>query len=785
MISRRRFLSTASASVAALSLAEASANEPAHPAAAAAGQASSAHAGAASAGVSRFVDLTIGTGGHGHVFMGATVPFGMMQVGPDTFTDGWDHCSGYHATDESLQGFSHTHLSGTGCGDLLDVLLMPGVGRVRLDPGSLFTPERGNRSRFSHKREKAVPGYYSVYLRDPEVQVELTTTERAALHRYTFAADAVEPHVLLDFLHCSGSEDKMSQTIAAAEVDAVGNDTITGSRTVLSWARGRQIYFAARFSQPWSKLTFYSDNKPAEGTSVKGHALKAAVQYEKLAKPLYVKVALSGVSVEQAVKNLNAEIPAWDFEGIRARAAKLWEAELSRIAIEADERTKRIFYSSLYHCMVAPTIFSDVDGQYRGMDGKNHQLQKGDENFSTYSLWDTYRALHPLLTLVAPERASQLVNGLIRMANESPSGPPIWPLQAKETFCMTGWHSISVVAEAVAKELPGVRVKEFLGPIRKAGFSGNYRGHEYLRTKGYIPCDKAGESIGNGLDFVYNDWAMATIFAAAGDNETAAKLRERAGNYKNFFNRENGYMHSRMADGSWSQPFAPNETGYSDKWRDYTESNPYQATFAVQHDPEGLAQLMGGREKLESRLDDLFNADSTLPADAPPDIAGLVGQYAHGNEPCHHIPFLYMYAGVPWKTQERVQWLLRKMYADEPDGLAGNEDCGQMSAWYVLSAMGLYAVDPVSANYVITTPAVRHARLGLSGGKTLEIAVASGEGDYIQSVSWNGKPLDGLWISHKTLMAGGKLSFVLGKQPNKKLGSAAKSLPPSMTPARG
>lgn len=782
MLSRRRFLSAASASVATLSLAEANANAMAHSATVPAGHA--ANGPAPATGVSRFVDMTIGTGGHGHVFMGAMVPFGMMQVGPDTFTDGWDHCSGYHATDESLQGFSHTHLSGTGCGDLLDVLLMPGVGPVRLEPSSLFTAERGYRSRFSHKHEKAEPGFYSIYLRDPAVQAELTATERAALHRYSFETDAVQPHVLLDLLHCSGPEEKQSATVAEAEVNAVGNDLLTGSRKVLSWAWGRDIYFAARFSEPWAKLTVYSDDKAVEGGSAKGHALKAAVQYERLPKPLLVKVALSGVSVEQALKNLSAEIPAWDFEGVRARAAQMWEAELSRIRIDADERTQRIFYTSLYHCMLAPSIFSDVDGSYRGMDAKNHQLVQGDENFSTYSLWDTYRALHPLMTLMAPERATQLVNGLIRMANESPSGPPIWPLQAKETFCMTGWHSISVVAEAVAKQLPGVRYKEFLEPMRKVGFSGNYRGHDLYRSMGYIPCDKSGESIGNGLDFVYNDWGMAAIFAAAGEAETAAKLRARAANYKHFFNRENSFMHSRMADGSWSQPFAPNETGYSNRWRDYTESNPWQATFAVQHDPEGLVQLMGGRDKLEAKLDGLFAADPTLPADAPPDIAGLVGQYAHGNEPCHHIAFLYTYAGAPWKTQERVQWLLRKMYAEEPDGLAGNEDCGQMSAWYVMAAMGLYAVDPVSANYVITSPAVRAARIRIEGGRTLEIAVESGEGDYIQSLSWQGKPLDRLWISHKELMEGGKLAFVLGKQPNKKLGVEPGKLPPSMTPAR-
>jgi predicted alpha-1,2-mannosidase len=779
VISRRRFLSAASASVAALSLTEAQASEPNH---AAAGDKVTGAVQTA-LGVSRYVNPSVGTGGHGHTFYGATVPFGMVQVGPDTMNAGWDHCSGYHNSDESLMGFSHTHLSGTGDGDMLDFLLVPGVGPVRLDPSSLDTPERGYRSRFTHSKEKAVPGYYSVFLRDPEVGVELTATERAALHRYTFPAGADRPHVLLDLLHAYLRRENKGDIVAQASVTAIGSDTLIGARTVNCWIQGRQIYFVARFSTPWSKLTLYSGDQPINGSSAEGKALKAGIKFANLNKPLLIKVAISSVSVEHALANLQAEIPTWDFEGVRERAAKQWERELSRITIEGSERDKSLFYTSLYHCLIAPTIFSEADGTYYGMDGKFHKLKPGDENFSSYSLWDTYRALHPLFTLIQPERTVQMVNGLIRMANESPSGPPIWPLQGKETFAMTGWHSISVVAEAVAKQFPGIRVHDFLEPIRKIAFSGDYRGHDMYRGLGYIPCDKARESIGNGLDFVYNDWAMARIFAAASDNETAARLLDRAHNYKNFFDRETGFMRPRLADGSWALPFAPNEIGHSSRWRDYTESNPWQATFAVQHDPEGLARLMGGRCKLEAKLDGIFSADPTLPPDAPIDIAGLVGQYAHGNEPSHHIPFLYVYAGAPWKTQERVRFLLEKMYDDQPDGLAGNEDCGQMSAWFVMSAMGLYAVDPVSAVYVLTSPLVRKARVKLAAGRTLEIAVESGVGPYIQSVTWNGKLLDRLWISHKELSEGGRLAYRLGTQPNKKLGADAKSLPPSMTPA--
>ncbi|MDR3723360.1 MAG: GH92 family glycosyl hydrolase [Terracidiphilus sp.] len=780
MISRRRFLSAASASAAALGLTRTAASEALHPAPAQAKAAPAAHS---ATGVSRFVDPMIGTGGHGHNFPGATVPFGMVQVGPDTYNDGWDHCSGYHHSDESLMGFSHTHLSGTGCGDLLDVLLMPGTGRTFLDPSGLDTPERGYRSRFSHQHETAVPGYYSVFLRDSEIKAEMTATARVALHRYSFPAEAETPHVLLDFLHASGNPEKLSEIVAHATLTAQGNDTLTGGRTIHSWAHGRQIYFAARFSQPWNKLTVYNDNQPVAGASTEGHALKAVANFGSIRKPLLVKVALSPVSVEQALANLNAELPGWDFEAVRKHAAGEWERELSRVAVEGTERQKRIFYTSLYHCMAAPTIFSDADGSYRGMDGKNHKLPAGDENFSTYSLWDTYRALHPLFTLVQPERTTQLVNGLIRMAQESPSGPPIWPLQGKETFCMTGWHSVSVVAEAVAKQIPGLRIHDFLDPMRKVALDGNYRGHSLYRTMGYLPADKVEESIGNGLDFAFNDWGMARIFEAAGEKETAAQFRQRSANYKNFFDKGTGFMRPRLADGSWAEPFAPNEIGHSNRWRDYTESNPWQATFAVQHDPEGLAQLLGGRAQLEAKLDGIFSADPALPPNAPNDIAGFVGQYAHGNEPSHHIPFLYIYAGAPWKTQARVRQLLEKMYYDEPDGLAGNEDCGQMSAWFVMAALGLYAVDPVSANYVLTSPLVRSARIKLAAGKTLEIA-AVGEGVYIQSVTWNGKPLDRLWISHKELAAGGKLSFRLATEPNKKLGTEAKSLPPSMTPAR-
>ena len=729
----------------------------------------------------RFVNVIIGTGGHGHTYPGATVPFGAVQLSPDTYTKGWDWCSGYYNSDTSIMGFSHTHLSGTGCGDLLDVLLMPNVGEVKLDPGTRENPEAGYRSRFSHDDEHAEPGYYSVLLKDPNVHAELTATERTGLHRYTFPASE-QSHFILDLAH---AYDDPANPVASAELAIAGPDTLTGGRIVNSWGRGRHIYFAAQFSQPFTKAELFSDNASVAGTNTSGKALKAVVHYQTTAQQqILVRVGISGVSAESALKNLRAEQPNWDFEATRRAAHSKWQKELGRVQIETTNAKQReIFYTSLYHMMVAPTLFDDVDGSYRGMDGEVHTLDAGQHNYSTYSLWDTFRALHPAYTLMQPDKVPELVNCLVRMAEQSPAGMPVWPLQGEETGTMTGYHSASVMAEACVKNFPGIDWQRAYKVMRKRNMDDNYRGLGFYREMGYIPADKEEESVSKVLEYDYGDWACSKVAEKIGAHDDATTQRKRSQNYQHLFDAKTQFIRAKLSDGQWTAPFDPIDMGHTPKYRDYTESNAWQTTFGVQHDVKGYIELWGGREPFIAKLDQLFTVPSTLPADAPPDIAGMVGQYAHGNEPSHHIAYLYTYAGQPYKTQSRVQSLLATMYRDEPNGLEGNEDCGQMSAWYVMSALGLYAVDPVSGNYVLTSPLFDRATLQVGGGKTLTIEArrSSPEAIYIQSVRVNGKEQDKLWVAHSDIAHGGSIVFTLGTEPNKDLGSAEQVAPPSLT----
>lgn len=736
--------------------------------------------------VSKYVKIRIGTGGHGHTYPGASVPFGMVQLSPDTFDMGWDWCAGYNYSDNSIMGFSHTHLSGTGIGDMMDVLVMPGTGHVKTIPSSRDTPERGYRSRFSHDHETTQPGYYSVFLRDCQVQVELSATARTGIHRYTFPKNQ-SSYFIVDLKHSYAGAERESHSVLWSKLKVVGGDTIVGSRSVNRWAKGREIHFAMRFSKPFQSLEILADEQPLDTSQREADAksLKCVVHYStRDNEAILVKTGISGVSVEGAMKNLEAEIPGWDFDSVWHEAAAQWERELSKIEIEGGtEKQKEIFYTSLYHCMLCPTLFDDVDGQYRGMDGAVHVLPKGEHNYSTFSLWDTYRALHPLFTLLQPERVPAMVNCLIRMSHESPAGMPVWPLQAKETGCMTGYHSVVVIAEAIAKGFKGIDLPSAYAPMQQRVMVDNYQGLALYRQYGYIPCELEKESIGKGMDYAYDDWAVAHVARAAGQVGDAEKLLKRAQNYKNFFDASTGFMRPRLANGQWAGPFTPNEIGHSSQWRDYTESNAWQATFAVQHDPKGLANLLGGPTQLSAKLDELFNADPTLPLEAPVDIAGLVGQYAHGNEPSHHISYLYVYAGAPYKTQERVASLLETMYDDQPDGIAGNEDCGQMSAWYVMSAMGFYAVDPVSANYVLGTPMFDRVKLSLPGGRQLivEAKRTDPKAKYINSATLNGKPLNQAWFRHSDVARGGHLVFEMSTEPNKKLGSEESTFPPSMS----
>ena len=731
--------------------------------------------------VTQYVKISIGTGGHGHTYPGASVPFGMVQLSPDTFNKGWDWCSGYHYSDSSIMGFSHTHLSGTGASDMLDVLLMPGTGPVKIFPGERGNPGEGYRSRFSHEDEILEPGYYAVLLRDYGIRAELSATERAGIHKYTFPKSE-SSHFILDFTHRYNDD---GPGILSSHLKVLGRDTLVGGRTVQGWAPGRQIYFAMKFSRPFESYELLSDDRSL-GASIQeasGTSLKWLAHYQTGENEfIYVKTGLSGVSVEGAIKNLEAEIPEWNFDAVRHSARQSWQRSLSRIRVESSSRRrKEIFYTGLYHTMLAPTLFDDVDGKYRGMDDKVHQLPDGFHNYSTFSLWDTYRATHPLYILFQRERVPDFVNCLIRMAVESPAGMPVWPLQGRETGCMTGYHSSIVIAEASVKGVQNLDLKSVYPAMRRRAMADDYRGLADYRRLGYIPCDKEEESVSKTIEYVHDDWAIAHVAKALGQTDDYKALLRRSQNYRNLFDSNTLFIRPRLESGAWAEPFNPTEMGHSEKWRDYTESNPWETTFAIQHDPKGCVELFGGPQAFVKKLDELFTCDSKLPPDAPSDIAGMVGQYAHGNEPCHHIAYLYAYAGVPYKTQERVWSLLELEYDNQPDGLAGNEDCGQMSAWYVMSALGFYSVDPVSGNYVLGTPLFDRAEVDLGDGKRLVVeAIRRSPGDkYIQSVTFNGSPHEKAWFSHSDIANGATIVFTMASTPNEKFGSQETTLPPS------
>ncbi|MGK6356527.1 GH92 family glycosyl hydrolase [Sphingomonas sp. DT-207] len=731
-------------------------------------------------------NLFIGTGGHGHTFPGPSLPFGMVQLGPDTDNSRWDACSGYHRTDGSIMGFSHTHLSGTGIGDMLDVLVVPTRGKLELDPGKLDNPDLGYRQRFSE--EHAEPGYYRVKL-ESGVLAELTVTERAGLHRYHFPAGP--GHILIDFAHMILDVWDKGTIVDQASLAIDANGLLTGSRRVHRWAKGRHVHFAMQLSRRPSRVQFFGDdNKPApEGArGVTGNKLKAALFFDDAGgDPILIKTGISAIDVAGAKAALAAEAPGWGFDGAATAARRAWAKELECVRVEggtADQRT--IMASALYHCFLAPTLFTDRDGRYVGMDKQVHQAGADTPAFSTYSLWDTYRALHPLLTLVQPERAAMFTRDLIRQTQQSPYGPPVWQLQGVETGCMIGWHSVSVLAEAKVKGIEADYAAAWPN-IRRRAFDRDYKdsdgslGRGYYYDLGYIPADKIWESVSRTQEYAYDDWAMAVLAEAAGAQDDAAALRKRSRNYRNVLDPKTRFAKPKFSDGSWWADYDPIQIGHDvKKHRDYTEANGWQATFLNQHDVYGLIEHFGGDAAFEKQLDALFNAPSTLPENAPPDISGLVGQYAHGNEPNHHVAYLYAYAGAPWKTQAMIRRLCVEMYKNDPDGEIGNDDCGQMSAWFVLSALGFYPVDPVSAVYVFGSPLFDSGEMQLGQGRTLRVVARNNGPDapYVQSVRWNGKPWTRNWISHADLAKGGELEFVMGTRPSR-FGTAKADRPPS------
>jgi predicted alpha-1,2-mannosidase len=730
----------------------------------------------------QWVDPRIGTGGHGHCFPGASVPFAAVQLSPDTFNDGWDWCSGYHLSDTSIMGFSHTHLSGTGCGDLLDFLVMAGTGPVKLEPGPRDNPDAGYRSRFSHATEVTEPGYYAVTLDDPKIRVELTSTTRTGLHRYTFP-QSDDAWLVLDLNH-SYQTNQLS-SVYSAQLSMPSADTLTGGHVTRAWGHDRHCYFTLQVSQQPVKVTFYSGDKPVESlAALEGDNLKAVLHFKTSPEqPLYVRTGISGVSAQGAAANLLAEQPDWNFEGTRSAARQAWREQLGRIdARIADPAQMRIFYTGLYHMSLGPQLFDDVDGHYRGMDSQIHSLHAGTHNYTTFSLWDTFRAAHPAYTLIQPERVPDFANTLIRMAEQSEAGMPVWPLQGTETGTMTGYHSASVIAEAINKGFQGIDVEAAYRVMNLRAQIQNFDGLEQYREMGYIPADRVAESVSKSFEYCYGDWSVSHVAAKVGKTEEAAAMRERSKNYRHFFNPATDFMQPKLEDGNWAQPFDPIALGHSKRWRDYTESNAWQTSFGVMHDPAGLIALYGGQKHFIERLDLLFSVPSTLPPDAPPDIAGMVGQYAHGNEPSHHIGYLYVYAGAPYKTQARVRSLMDTEYFATPDGIAGNEDVGQMSAWFILSALGFYPVDPVGAIYVLGSPLVERATVHLGGGKHLDIEVRRRDPKhaYIRSFSLNGQRQERAWFRHEEIAQGGRMVLEMGPEPDLTFGASPGQLPPSM-----
>jgi predicted alpha-1,2-mannosidase len=695
------------------------------------------------------VNPFIGTGGHGHTYPGPSLPFGMVQPGPDTRLTGWDGCSGYHYSDARIFGFSHTHLSGTGVADYADVLLMPTTGKVRFNNGADGTP--GYSSSFSHAREEASPGYYAVSLDDHGVFAELTTTLRVGFHRYSFPRNR-RAHVILDLAH----RDRV--TDAGLRIEN-GTDVV-GWRHSTGWAADQRVFFVIRFSRPFTDAGLAIDDREQAGLrGARGTSVKARFDFGDAGGPLLVKVGLSFVDLEGARRNLEAELPGWNFEATRAAAADAWERELGRIRVSGGTRDQRaIFYTALYHAMLAPNVFMDADGRYRGRDGRPH-VASGFTYYSVFSLWDTFRALHPLLAIIDRARTADFVQTMIRQFEEG-GRLPVWELAGNETDTMIGYHAVPVIADAILKGIPGLDAQRAYRAMTHSAEEERFGLGSY-KTQGYVAAEEASESVSRTLEYAFDDWCIAMVARHLGLGADADRYLRRAQSWKNLFDPSTGFMRARV-DGFWFTPFDPFEVNAH-----YTEANAWQYSFFVPQDVDGLIAAHGGDDPFTRKLDALFAADTRISGTQQADITGLVGQYAHGNEPSHHVAYLYAYAGQAWKTQRTVRQLLDTMYANAPDGLAGNEDCGQMSAWYVLSALGFYPVRPAGGDYVVGAPLFPVATVSLEHGRRLVVRAlgTSSSARYVTALEFDGKPHDRAWLTDAMIARGGELTFAMSDTP--------------------
>ncbi len=697
-----------------------------------------------------FVNPFIGTGGHGHTYPGATAPFGLMQLSPDTRPDpqDWDGCSGYHYSDSTIYGFSHTHLSGTGVADYCDVLFMPFVGGARLEPEEY-------RAHFQKKNERAEAGYYSVLLDRDQIQCELTATERVGVHRYTFPPNRTKGSLVIDL--------RPRDSVLNAHLEVVNDREIAGYRISTGWAKEQHVYFVARFSTPLSSsiVLDMAQNPRVAEPSVTSKAIVGLLNFYTGAEPLVVTVGISGVSIEGARRNLEKECNHFDFNQIKAETQAKWQRQLSKIEVEGGTNDqKTIFYTALYHTMLAPNIWNDLDGQYRGRDNKIH-AGVGHDVYTVFSLWDTHRALHPLLTILEPKRTSDFIQTFLRQYEQG-GLLPVWELAANETNCMIGNHAISVIADAYAKGIRGFDAEQALAAMLKSANQDRLGMKDY-RTRGYIPADKEPESVSKTLEYAYNDWCIAAMAQQLGRDSIAGHYFRRSKSSENLFDPSTGFFRAK-ANATWYEPFDPYEVNFN-----YTEANAWQYRFPMPPLTSDLARLMGGFDSLSQRLDSLFSASSKTTGRNQADMTGMIGQYAHGNEPSHHLSYLYSYTGQPWKTQQRVRQIMDEQYANRPDGLSGNEDCGQMSAWLVFSAMGFYPDVLGHESYLLGTPWFEKTTLHLDNGVGFTISApgVTAKKRFIKSAAFNGInwPVPKLMVPIK-LKEGGALALEMTDQPH-------------------
>ena len=724
----------------------------------------------------QFVNPFIGTGGHGHTFPGAVVPNGAIQPSPDTRIDGWDACSGYHYSDSTINGFSHTHLSGTGCCDYGDVLIMPTVGEQKITYLGKSSQQTAYASNFSHEEEEAEPGYYSVFLKTYGIKAELTASKRGALHRYTFPKSNASGMIVdLDYSLQRQKNENMSITV-------ISDTEIVGSKMTVYWAFEQKIHFYAKFSKPFVSYQVLTDSILTEDGLYS--QAKVLVQFDKTeeGEQVFVKVGVSAVDIEGAKNNVLTEIPDWNFDKVRIDAKNEWNALLSRINIETtDEVQKRIFYTALYHTAIHPNVFSDADGRYLGMDHKIHQTTEDRPIYTIFSLWDTFRAFHPLMTIIDPAKNTDFVRSLLTKYAEG-GLLPMWELAGNYTATMTGYHAVPVIVDAYMK---GDRDFDINLAYEACLKSANYdttnivtpqkvknalvlKSKYYKNKLGYAPCDLEHETVAKGLEYAYNDWCISLFAKDLGDEVRYERFEELGKAYRYYYDSTTGFMRGLDSKGEWRTPFSPIESNH--RADDYCEGVAWQWTWFVPHDVQGLVDLMGGKDNFILKLDSLFTMESRLEGELiSNDISGLIGLYAHGNEPSHHITHLYNYVGQPWKTQNLVDSVLYNLYFDDVNGLSGNEDCGQMSAWYLLNAIGIYQVAPGNPIYSIGRPMFDHVTIKLTNGKQFVVNAknVSKQNKYIQSATLNGRELKSPFVSHQDIMNGAVLEFVMGDKPSK------------------